>query len=227
MASQLPLPLESVAQLGREDFIVAPANAEAIAFIDTWPNWPVPLAAFYGPAGAGKSHLIAIWREAAGADVVPAAELTPSMLAARDTTRPLAVEDVDSARPSEKRDTALFTLLERAGAGVPLLLSGREPPAQWCTFLPDLASRFSAVLAFALWAPDDALLTGLARKLFTDRQLVVPDPVIVRMIRSLERSPVAVRDFVALADSRALAEAKPVNLALVRKLLAERDEASS
>lgn len=223
MPSQLPLPLDVAPQFGRGDFIVAPANTEAIAFIDAWPNWPVPVAAFYGPPGAGKSHLISIWRKAASADVMTAAQLTPSVLAARDSTVPLAIEDVDSVRPSEKRDTALFTLLERAGAGLPLLLSGREPPSQWRTSLPDLASRFSAVLSFALWAPDDALLAALARKLFTDRQLIVPDPVIVRMIQSLERSPAAVRDFVALADSRALAEGRAVNLGLVRKLLAERD----
>ena len=58
----------------------------------------------------------------------------------------------------------------------PLLLTGQEPPAAWRSSLPDLASRFSALLAFPLWAPDEALLAALARKLFADRQLAVPDP---------------------------------------------------
>ena len=87
--------------------------------------------------------------------------------------------------------------------------------------LPDLASRFSALLAFPLWAPDDALLAAIARKLFNDRQLTVPDAVIERMVRSLERSPAAFRDFVARADERALAEGRSINLALVRDMLAE------
>jgi len=87
--------------------------------------------------------------------------------------------------------------------------------------LPDLASRFSALLALPLWAPDDALLAGIARKLFTDRQLIVPDAVISRMLLSLERSPAAIRDFVDRADAKALAEARPINLALIRELLSE------
>jgi chromosomal replication initiation ATPase DnaA len=102
-----------------------------------------------------------------------------------------------------------------------VLFTGHEPPSAWKTTLPDLASRFSALLAFPLWAPDDELLAAIARKLFNDRQLAVPDAVIARMVTSLERSPAAFRDFVARADERALAEGRAINLALVREMLAE------
>jgi chromosomal replication initiation ATPase DnaA len=87
--------------------------------------------------------------------------------------------------------------------------------------MPDLSSRYRALLAFPLWAPDDALLAGLAAKLFADRQLQVPDAVVAHMIRSLERSPGAIRDFVARADQRALSEKRPVNLGLIKELLAD------
>jgi hypothetical protein len=40
------------------------------------------------------------------------------------------------------------------------------------------------------------------------------------MIVSLERSPSAIRDFVARADARALAEKRAVTTALIRELLA-------
>src|SRR6185436_19923398 len=99
--------------------------------------------------------------------------------------------------------------------------------AQWPVELPDLKSRFAALLAFPLWAPDEALLTALTRKLFTDRQLGVPDTVIMRIVRSVERSPAAIRDFVARADARALAEKRPVTVALVAELLGETDGSSS
>ena len=82
-------------------------------------------------------------------------------------------------------------------------------------------SRSRALLAFDLWAPDDALLMGLAVKLFADRQLQVPESVISHMIASLERSPGAIRDFVARADAVALAEKKPINLGLIKGLLAD------
>lgn len=223
MPSQIPLPLELRPAHAREDFIVAPANAAAVAFIDSWPGWPVGVAALHGPSGSGKSHLIAVWQEKSQAQIVKCSELCEDEIAALDLPRPIAVEDVDTAEVCPARDEALFALLERAQLGAQILLTGREPPAAWATALPDLSSRFTAILGFPLWEPGDALLEALARKLFTDRQLEVSDPVIMRMIRSLERSPAAIRDFVADADARALAEKKPISLGLVRALLAERE----
>jgi chromosomal replication initiation ATPase DnaA len=219
--SQLPLPLAPRQGLSRADLIVAPANAQAVAFIETWPSWPVAAAAIHGPAGSGKSHLVAIWRQMSNALVVAAADL-PALSALDFPGHPLAVENVDLAAPGESRDRTLFAALERATLAAPLLLTGKEHPAAWACSLPDLASRFSALVSFPVWTPDEGLLTALARKLFDDRQLAVPDAVIAHMLRSLERSPSAIRDFVALADSRALAQARPVNVALVKELLAER-----
>ena len=198
------------------------ASAAALAFIDAWPDWAAPAAALYGPSGSGKSHLAAIWAARSGAQVISAENLNTTTY---DSSRPLVVEDVDAAAPNDPRDTVLFSLLEDKRA--PLLLTGREPPDVWKTSLPDLASRFSALLTFGLWAPDDALLAAIARKLFHDRQLAVPDAVVARMVQSLERSPSAIRDFVAHADAKALSEGRAINLALVREMLAERDVSPS
>jgi len=194
------------------------ASAPALAFIDSWPNWPVAAAALHGPAGSGKSHLAAIWRAKANARVVSAKDLSGDI--AHDFKTPLIVEDVDSADVSPARDAALFGLLEKAQPASAVLLTGHEPPSAWKSTLPDLASRFSALLAFPLWAPDDELLAAIARKLFNDRQLAVPDAVIAKMVTSLERSPAAMRDFVARADERAMSEGRAVNLALLRDMLA-------
>ncbi len=210
--AQLPLPLPPAPALGRADFIVAPGNAQAVAFIDAFPRWPAPAAALYGPPGSGKTHLVHAWAEVAGAKVAAAAGLSLAFVAALEPGRAVAVEDV------EQGDDALFALFQHRG---PLLLTAATPPADWPAALPDLKSRFAALLAFPLWQPDDALLTLLARKLFTDRQLAVPDPVIMRILNAVERSPAAVRDFVARADARALAEKRPVTVALVADLLAE------
>jgi len=124
---------------------------------------------------------------------------------------------------TEARDKALFRLIESATPAAPLLLTGKDVPVTWPTVLPDLASRFSAALGLSLWKPDDDLLAALANKLLADRQLVVPPAVVARMLQSLERTPQAVRDFIARADAKALSEARPITLALVRELIAEED----
>jgi len=218
MPAQLPLPLQPRASLTREDFVAAPGNAQALAFVDSWPDWPAPAAVLHGPSGSGKTHLVEIWRARSGAAVLSASGLTGM---AHRRAGPLAVEEVDAAPPGAARDAALFAILERATKEAPILLTGSEPPASWPVNLPDLSSRFAALLAFPLWAPDDALLAALARKLFSDRQLRVPDAAIARMIHQLERSPSAIRDFIARADAKALAEGRAVTLPLVRELMEE------
>jgi chromosomal replication initiation ATPase DnaA len=214
VANQLPLPLETGPALGRGDFITGPGNAEAVAFVDLYPNWTAPAAALYGPQGSGKSHLVAIWAAKSGAQTVEAKALA-ALLADPSSSSPVAVENVDEESTAEL-DHALFALLNR---GSPLLLTARRHPAQWPVQLPDLRSRLEAMLAFPMWVPDDALLGRLARKLFSDRQLQVSDAVVHQIIVALERSPAALRAFVARADAKALAEKKPITLALVRNLL--------
>lgn len=221
MPSQLILPLTSAPSLSRSDFIVAPGNEQAVALIDSWPNWPVRVAVIYGPSGSGKTHLVSIWQAMSGARVVSAAALDA------DISGTVAVEDIDSSAPTEARDNHLFRLVEGASSAAPLLLTGKEAPATWPTVLPDLASRFSAALSFSLWKPDDDLLAALANKLLADRQLTVPPAVVARMLQSLERTPQAVRDFIARADAKALSEARPITLPLVRELIAEQDEGLS
>jgi len=207
--TQLVLPLEVRSASGRDDFIVASGNQQAVAFIDSWPGWPAPAAALYGPAASGKSHLAAVWAQKAGAQIIAAADLLQGV-----PDGPLVVEDAGAG----VAEASLFALLER---GAPLLITAQAPPSDWPVALPDLGSRARALLAFPLWAPDEALLMGLAVKLFTDRQLQVPENVVLHMVRSLERSPGAVRDFVARADAAALAQKRPINLSLIKDLLLE------
>ena len=209
MSSQLVLPLEPNNAMTRADFIIAPGNARALAFVDSFPDWASPAAALCGPSASGKTHLARIWAERAGAALLDARSLRDAVPGAA------VVENIDSA-PTFAHEPALFAMLEQ---GAPLLLSGRGAPRTWPVSLPDLASRFQALLAFELGASDEALLMALAVKLFADRQLAVPESVVTHLVRTLERSPAALRDFIARADAAALAGKKPVNLQLIRGLM--------
>lgn len=227
MPSQIPLPLETAPSLTRADFIIADANRDALAFIESWPAWAISAAAVYGPSASGKSHLAEIWVARSGAQRISAAALSGSAFALLDRGYPLVIEDVDSSLPNPARDSAIFDLLEAATLAVPVLLTGRAAPPHWAAVLPDLSSRFSAIVAFSLWAPDDELLRKLAHKLFEDRQLVVPDATVEQIIRAVERSPASIRAFVARADAKALAENRTISAALVREILGHFVEAQA
>ena len=72
---QLPLDLSRRPGFSRDELVVTAANAEAVALVDRWPDWPSPVAVLAGPPGSGKSHMAALWADRAAfrAAVSPAA----------------------------------------------------------------------------------------------------------------------------------------------------------
>ncbi len=145
MSSQIPLPFETAGKFAREDFIVGPGNSAAVGFVDSYPSWPSPVAALYGPAGSGKSHLAGVWAARAGATIMDVAVLDEDSLLHIGASTALAIENVDAAPLASAAETTLFALIER---GQKILFTGREAPPAWPALLPDLASRFRALLAF-------------------------------------------------------------------------------
>ena len=73
---QIPLNLGHRTALGRDDFLVAPNNHDAVAWIDLWPEWPAPCFILYGPVASGKTHLGAVWAERSTAICVKAVSYT-------------------------------------------------------------------------------------------------------------------------------------------------------
>ena len=217
---QLALALSHRESFAREDFLAGASNAAALDMVERWPDWPDCTLALIGPAGCGKSHLASIWAERAGARRVSCRALAEAGCRAALATGALVLEDV---RAGELDEPALFHLLnlvreERAF----LLLTSRTPPITWPVHIADLASRLRALPVVELGAADDTLVRAILVKLFADRQLAVPESVVAHMIRSLERSPEAIRDFIARADAAALAAKRPINTSLINDLLSDR-----
>jgi chromosomal replication initiation ATPase DnaA len=217
---QLALALEHRESFDREDFLPGPGNATALALIDRWPDWPARAIALTGPEGAGKSHLAAIWAEAAGARLVSGRALDAASVPQALSTGALVIED---ARHGDLDEAAVFHLLNLAREQQAyILLTARDGPAGWPVVLPDLASRLRALPAVALAAPDDALLRAILVKLFADRQLAVDDALIGYLMTRIERSCAAARAAVADLDHAALRLKRPINRALAGEILRAR-----
>jgi len=75
--------------------------------------------------------------------------------------------------------------------------------------------------AVGIAPPDDALLGAVLVKHFADRQLPVAPSVIAYLVPRMERSFAMAAAFSARLDQLALAETRPIGLALARRSLAE------
>jgi DnaA regulatory inactivator Hda len=218
---QFTLDLGHRPALGRDDFLVAPCNAEAVAWLDRWPDWPAHASALYGPAGCGKSHLLAVFATAHDGAVLAAAALNAEAVLRMDLPPVTLVDGLEALGD----EAALFHLWNRAKeAGTHLLLAGREAPARLKIGLPDLRSRLAAIPAIGIGAPDDALLAALLVKHFADRQLRVGEDVVTYILGRIERSFAAIGSVVEALDRASLSERRPVTVPLARTVLEAMDK---
>lgn len=214
---QLALALPHAESRSRDDFLEGPANAAALALIDSWPEWPSRIMWLAGPEGSGKSHLAAIWADVSGARATTGSALTPSAVPAALATGALVVEDLRSQEVDER---ALFHLLNLAREdGAFVLITARLPPVALEIELRDLRSRLRAIPVIPLLPPDDQLFRALIVKFCADRQLSVDEAVVTYLATRLERSSAAARRAVELLDSEALRLGRPVTRALAAELL--------
>ena len=216
-AHQLALNLPHRMALAREDFLVSPANEQAVALIDRWPAWLAPALILIGPPGSGKTHLAQVWQGMSGAALCRAQDVIVPAVPKLVGASALIVEDLPGPNLDE---TALFHLLNLAREEKSfLLLTSRLHPASWSLSLKDLASRLNAMPLALLREPDDALLRGILVKLFSDRQIAVDEATIAYMLSHMERSADTARALVDLIDRRSLEEGAPVNRSFVARIL--------
>lgn len=200
------------------DFIEGDGNRLALAHLRRYPDWPAPLTLLEGPAKSGKSHLGRVWAARAGGIAAGPSDLVElSRLGGR---APVLIDDVDRGGYSEP---ALFHLLNQSIRDRrPVLLTAREPIANWPFETDDLKSRARLAAHFALALSDDIQLSQMFAKLFDDRQVMVKPDVIAYLVTRMERSPEEAVALAELADRMALSRGSAITRRIAAAALAER-----
>ncbi|MCA3244163.1 MAG: hypothetical protein INF43_02520 [Alphaproteobacteria bacterium] len=174
------------------------AAAEAVAAL----AGSGPVVCLYGPAGCGKSHLLAHaaahgWRVWDNLENLPAAE-----------------------------QATLFHALQGALQGeAKVAVASRVPVAQLGTLLPDVQSRLLLAPQLEMGLPSDTELRALLNHWATGRQLVLTPTVADYVLSRAARNPGALHALLVRLDGLSLAEKRAITVPLARQLL-EQSEAS-
>ena len=230
--SQLPLEFPHRPSLGRDDFLVAPCNREAVSLVESWPNWPYFAICVYGPSGCGKTHLANVFASNVAnltnypykIPFVRAAQLNADNI--HDLfaeNKCLVVEDLENLQNQE----ALFHLYNMyRDEGGNILFTSAAAPARLNFSLPDLRSRMNIVPAVEVREPDDELLSALLVKLFSDRQIMPSPELINYLLANMQRSFAYARKLVAEIDNISLSRKRAVTTAIAKEALASLNDDS-
>lgn len=216
-AAQMVMSFAPAVSYAASDFIAGAANEHALAMVARFPDWPYSIALLYGPEGCGKTHLAHMFAAKSRATFVDTARVgavpADQLLVGNHAWVLDGIETVQD-------EAALAQLINLARArGDYLLLTARNPAAQLGIELPDLRSRLLALPAWAMGAPDDALLAAVLAKAFADRQLRIAPNVLQFAVTHLERSYLAIQRFAGEMDQASLTEGRAVTMGLVRQRL--------
>ena len=216
---QIPFDLGHREAFEREDLWVSQSNAAAIAWLDKYPDWNAPALVVYGPPASGKTHLCHVWQKQTGAlEVTP--ETLGDLRGINDFPQASIIDDAEQYIGNSEQETNLFHAYNAAKeAGAHILLTAARAPKEWDIQLPDLKSRLLAAPAVAISPPDSQLMDIVLAKLFSDRQLFVPQEVITFITARIERSFAALRVVAAEVDKKALSEKRPVTIPLAKEIL--------
>lgn len=192
--NQIALPLSWPAPETESDFIVTPANADAVRHLGHWSLWPVMATVLTGPRKSGRSFLGRIFAARSGGALVDGGE--------------------------EADEEELFHAWNRALADHrPLLVIADAPCAQWDIALPDLRSRLAATPHVAIGGPDDALVKALIERLMATRGIAFAADLPEWIARRIERSYVAIHRAVDMLDQAAWARRGKISVASAREAL--------
>lgn len=216
---QIPMDLAPQPDFSFARFARGPSNADALALVQGWQNWPAPVLLLQGPKGSGKTHLGLAWAGDVDGQAVEGGALQQAAIGGGA----VFVDNAEDAKPQ-----ALFALINRALAGeiTALLLSSTLPPADWPHSLPDLHSRLRNTAVATLQEADDALLEAVMRKLFDDLGRSVGRDIVDYITARCERSVPALRAMVQALDASARSEKADLTKAYaVRFINAQPDSA--
>lgn len=219
--TQLPLSFSQRSVFTSDDLVITDSNRMAFQLINNWPNWVFPVAVLVGAQGSGKTHFASVWAQKTGALRVPRDGI--NRVVSQDSSRQsLLIEDIDADQIDEIGLFHLINSVKQENLNTfqaTLLITARTVPSTWNLTLSDLRSRFNSATLVMIDQPDDKLLTAVAFKLFSDKQIIVSSEIIHYLVNRCERSLVSLKYVIDSIDRLALQRKRKITRSVIYEVL--------
>jgi len=181
----------------------------------------------YGISGSGKSHLLFSAMRLAQQEVIHTSYLSltdrkvgEQMLGSVDVAHIVCIDDVHAWAGEPAKEEALFALFEQIKrAGGQLIISAQQAP-QYCGFkLPDLVSRLSSGLVYALQELSEEQQFEALKLRAKHRGLVMADNTVRYLLSRSSRDTSEIFDMLDRIDQASLLEQRKVTIPFLQALL--------
>jgi DnaA family protein len=189
------------------------------------PGVPVYL---WGPAGAGKSHLLRAAATLAQARGLRVAAFAPDQAPPWDVGDDVALLLFDDCQAYDARQqhAAFAAFVEATSLGVAVLAAGSLPPID-LPLRDDLRTRLAWGLVYQLMPPTEDQVRALLRREADRRGILLTDDVMDYLLKRCARDLSHLMRLLDRLDGYSLAAKRSVSVPLLRQMLAEGGLAAS
>ena len=216
MSDQLIFDLPCYPAIGTEDFFVSKANSLAFEVVQNWANWNDRRVLITGGKGSGKTHLSHVWANLSGAKFIELNNQEQDL----SNIKTLIIENIDLIISIPTFEEKLFHLLNFAKQlDIYVLMTSSVAASRLEVQLLDLSSRLQATEHFPIYPPDDALLSAVLVKQFSDRQINISPSLIEYILKRITRSLSSVSNFVVSLDNLMMKTKKGPSRVMISEVL--------
>ena len=216
MNSQLILKFSTQHDYKKEDFYVSEGNKQAYDFITSWPKWIKRIINIFGPHGSGKTHLASILKSKTPVFKIESKLLNEDVFLKFKTKEALVIENLNKL----VSEPLLFSLWNTVLQDNKYFLITSEEPINILDFkLPDLKSRVDSCINIGIKLPDDALISVILAKNFSDKQINLDKKHIDYIVKRIDRSYEKISQFISVLDTYSLKMSSPISLKLIKEVL--------
>lgn len=181
---------------------------------------------FYGPASAGKSHLLFAAMRLAKQENVQISYLAlsdehvnPKMLAVLAVQGLVIIDDIDAWAGDEDKERALFTLFEQIKhASGQLIVTSVNPPDISGFVIRDLVSRLLSGLLYGLHELSEEQQFDAVKMRANQRGLLISDETVKYLLKRSSRDSRELFDILERIDQASLVEKRRITIPFIQSL---------